>query len=195
MITVSSRSRSSHEALNQSPSRKRTREGLEARVPKATYSYTGAKGRGRGRPVTTGARAEKLLRKEAAKQARKEARDEEALQGVLEWSHKVAMAKSRAEYYSRELTVSELVQNIRTSCDTVYFAADKSRNLKWTFVKAIKDSIAVISGAVETIVARTQSDEIRRLSAQNETLKLQVEELRKELLALRVERNTAAVPA
>ncbi|KAL0808504.1 hypothetical protein ABMA28_012949 [Loxostege sticticalis] len=131
MITVSSRSRSSHEALNESPSRKRTREVLEAKASRATYSprNAGLKGRGRGRPTSMGARAEKLLLKEAAKQARREARDEEVLQEMLEWSQKMAVAKSRVEYSSREQTTAEMVQTIRASCDAIYLAVDKSGHL------------------------------------------------------------------
>ncbi|KAL0839977.1 hypothetical protein ABMA28_015304 [Loxostege sticticalis] len=193
-ISLSSRSRSSHEALNQSPSRKRTREVLEGKASKATYSCTGVKSRGRGRPITTGARAERLLQKEAAKQARRNARDEEVLQEMMEWSHKMTVAKSRAEFSSREQTTAEMVQTIRTSCNVIYTAVSKSGHLQGPIQKVMKQALSTIAGVVETLVTRSDSEEIRRLSAQNESLKFQVEEMRKEILALKVERNVTAVP-
>ncbi|KAL0820081.1 hypothetical protein ABMA28_006026, partial [Loxostege sticticalis] len=195
MITVSTRSRSSHEALNESPSRKRTREAADGRSSRASYNCKGTKGRGRGRPITTGARAEKLLKQEIAKKAKWEAWDEEALNGVLEWSRKMTEAKNRAEYLARELTSTEMVQSIRPSCDSIYFAADKSRHLSGPFERTIKQGVAMIMGAVETLVARSPNEEIRRLSAQNENLKFQLEELKKEVLLLKAERSAAAVPA
>lgn len=57
--------------------------------------------------------------------------------------------------------------------------AEKSANLKGTFVRALKKSVGSIRGLVEELATRT-GGEARRLKRENERLRSELEELRED---------------
>lgn len=65
--------------------------------------------------------------------------------------------------------------------------AQKSGNLKGTFMKRLKDSAVLLQNIVEALVGRTAADEARHLQAENVRLRRETESLRSELKAYRRE--------
>lgn len=79
--------------------------------------------------------------------------------------------------------LADLQIQIKRSLQAVEEVAGKSRNLKGTFVKRLRDSAAAISAATDKLKRRTANDEI--LEAANNKLKAEVADLRHEMAALR----------
>lgn len=68
--------------------------------------------------------------------------------------------------------------------------ATKSKNLKGTFVKSLKDSGTAIVMVTEALAQRTSNEEILKLGATNKRLKAEVNDLRQEIVALREQMTT-----
>ncbi|XP_026327990.1 uncharacterized protein LOC113236198 [Hyposmocoma kahamanoa] len=69
----------------------------------------------------------------------------------------------------------------------IFEVAQKSRSLKGTFVKRLKEAATALQEAVEALATRTESEEARRLRADNGRLKREVENLKADLAAHRRE--------
>lgn len=70
---------------------------------------------------------------------------------------------------------------------TIIQVATKSKNLKGTFVKCLKESATAMQEIVDTLASRTESEESRRLRIDNMRLRTEVENLKAELKAHRRE--------
>ncbi|KAL0878796.1 hypothetical protein ABMA27_003826 [Loxostege sticticalis] len=184
-------------------SRARTRSGLRKRVREELYKEDGSDDsvesnhvakkpalktrvkatRGRGRPP--GTKAARLAARDLLKTDRKKqkAQDAEAEAEVL--SYNVKKALSLAKFSAREQTAEELVKAVRTGTDTILHCAKRSGNIKGVFHRNFNDAAALILAAMEALAERTLNDEVRRLNEANRCLKIELEDLRKELSTLK----------
>ncbi|KAL0882284.1 hypothetical protein ABMA27_000808 [Loxostege sticticalis] len=140
------------------------------KIPKATH---GRCARGRGRSPAT---AKELLSSSTAQ--RRQLVDAEEEEVAMEYSRRIRRAQERAKYSAKDITLGEIVQNIRTATDAIIVLANKSRHLKGTTEGALKDAASSIAGAVETIFERTANEEVRRLQAENKRLAEELDLLR-----------------
>lgn len=69
--------------------------------------------------------------------------------------------------------------------DIILSVATKSRNLKGTYVRALKDSASSIKMAVDALRKRSYTEETEKLQADNARLQKEVAELRREMSELR----------
>ncbi|KAL0803310.1 hypothetical protein ABMA28_017220 [Loxostege sticticalis] len=156
-------------------------------------SATATERRGRGRPVTTGARAKKAEARELLREDRKRARAEEAEEEAEGFSIRLRKALNMAEYKVREQTASELIKAVRTATETIAHCTRKSGNISGVFQRNLNDATALIQAAIESLAERTVSDEIRRLNLVVERLAKENTELRKESAILKEQQSREAV--
>ncbi|KAL0860155.1 hypothetical protein ABMA27_010462 [Loxostege sticticalis] len=156
-------------------------------------SATVAERRGRGRPVTTGARAKKAEARELLREDRKRARAEEAEEEAEGFSIKLRKALNMAAYKVREQTATELVKAVRTATETIAHCTKKSGNISGVFQRNLNDATALIQAAVESLAERTVNDEIRRLNLVAERLAKENSELRKESAILKEQSSREGV--
>lgn len=76
----------------------------------------------------------------------------------------------------------------------IHSVAKKSKNLKGTFSKALKDSAEAMSNIVERLAGRTANDEVHTLKAANQRLQGEVSDLRNELAEVRRKMDSLADP-
>lgn len=86
---------------------------------------------------------------------------------------------------NRSATV--LSNHVRNELNIIHKVAQKSKNLKGTFQRALKESAASIEAAVAVLHSRTSSDEVLKLQANNDRLEKEVAELRKAMTELQEE--------
>ncbi|KAL0840024.1 hypothetical protein ABMA28_015349 [Loxostege sticticalis] len=189
-ISLDSDSASSVDGRSRSRVGKRTRDesadslsGSEEEAPKK--SATVVERRGRGRPVTTGARAKKAEARELLREDRKRARAEEAEEEAEGFSIKLRKALNMASFRVREQTAQELVKAVRTATVTVAHCTKRSGNISGVFQRNLNDATALIQAAVDSLAERTVNDEIRRLNLVVERLTKENGELRKESAILK----------
>lgn len=164
-------------------------------VKKPALKTYGKTGRGGGRPPTTGAKAGKLAAKELLKADKKKQKAQDAEAEAEIKSLKVRKALSLAKYSAHDLTMEELVKAIRTGADTILHCAQKSGNVHGVFQRNFNDDTALILAAVETIAERSSNEEIRRLTDENNRLKVELTEVRKELAELKAQQRRDETPA
>lgn len=92
-----------------------------------------------------------------------------------------------AEVDPAEFTAEEMRAYAGRKAAAIFEVAQKSRALKGTFVKRLKDAAIALQGAVEALAARTESEEARRLRADNGRLRREVKSLKADLAAHRRE--------
>ncbi|KAL0840724.1 hypothetical protein ABMA28_015912 [Loxostege sticticalis] len=198
-INIDSDSASSVDGRSRSRVGKRTRDesvdslsGAEEETANKKTA-TATERRGRGRPVTTGARAKKAEARELLREDRKRARAEEAEEEAEGFSIKLRKALNMAEYKVREQTAAELVKAVRTATETIAHCTKKSRNISGVFQRNLNDATALIQAAVESLAERTVNDEIRRLNLVAERLTKENSELRKESAILKEQSSREGV--
>ncbi|CAH2101148.1 unnamed protein product [Euphydryas editha] len=86
-------------------------------------------------------------------------------------------------------TVHALSQQASSDVDLIVKVATRSRNMKGTYVKALKDAAASIRVAVEALKERSTSDEVKKLQAENTCLSQELDELRSQMAKLRKDRS------
>ncbi|KOB52270.1 Gag-like protein, partial [Operophtera brumata] len=182
-------------------SRKRDREELSARSRSgsgdASERSPAAKVRGRGRPPTTGhyvglAQAKRELVTAQRAQMELEAEQEVArMSQYLRADREERMSKSSAGKKDcqqlDDVTSADIVKRVADSVELIDQVAKKSRNLKGTFVRTLKDAACCIKEAVEVLQSRNTSDETRILQVDNARLQKEVAELKKEMADIRAQ--------
>ncbi|XP_049869424.1 uncharacterized protein LOC126369171 [Pectinophora gossypiella] len=130
--------------------------------------------RGRGRPPTTGHYVGLAKAKEAlvsAQRAELELLDESE---VLESTRELAAVPADC-----------LEGRVESSVKVILDVARKSKNLKGTFVNALKKAATQIEQAVAALTERTSDEEVRVLRSENAELRRRVESLSGEMIKLR----------
>ncbi|XP_046972335.1 PHD finger protein rhinoceros-like [Vanessa cardui] len=156
--------------------------------------------RGRGRPPTHGmyvglGKSQDELSSQKEKERRYEAED--ALAAYTE-AAKAAIEERAARSRNRTPTIgitendipktsAALDAKVQEALDVVLQVADKSGNLKGTFVRALKTAADTIKGAVADLRALTVTEEVARLEAANTQLSGQLAELRREVALMRTQ--------
>ncbi|XP_072933691.1 uncharacterized protein [Epargyreus clarus] len=166
-----------------------------AKAPKVSVAR-----RGRGRPPTTGqyvglakAKAELVAAERAEMQLRAEKEVEEAARKVR-IARGMKTPPANANDAVEKALATELQDRVRASVEVISKVASKSRNLKGTSVKALRDAAAAISEAIDALQRRTETEEVTRLrlvndryKADNDQLRTELAELRREMAELRVD--------
>ncbi|XP_046976018.1 zinc finger and BTB domain-containing protein 11-like [Vanessa cardui] len=105
---------------------------------------------------------------------------------------KAAIEERAARLRNRAPSVTDEMPKTSAALDTkvqqvldVFQVADKSGNLKGTFVRALKTAADSIKGAVADLRALTMSEEVARLEVANAKLSGQLAELRREVAQMR----------
>jgi len=98
------------------------------------------------------------------------------------------------------MTIEELQRVAASDAKLVAELAAKSKNLKGTFQRALKNVALSLQGIVTTLASRQQSEEILRLEAENKRLKGEMEGLRTEMAEMReflgtLRRETRRLPS
>ncbi|XP_047544444.1 uncharacterized protein LOC125076632 [Vanessa atalanta] len=154
--------------------------------------------RGRGRPPTHGryvgiGKSQEELREAKSKAKTDRFQTEDAL-AVYNETAKLALEERAARRANRQTdehaedapkTSAALDTTVQQALDVVLQVADKSGNLKGTFVRALKTAADTIKGAVAELRALTMSEEVARLEAANAQLSGQLAELRREVAEMR----------
>ncbi|CAG9783508.1 unnamed protein product, partial [Diatraea saccharalis] len=146
--------------------------------------------RGRGRPPTTGqyvgmAKTQKeyveARRKELELQAEEEVEDL-----TLQASQRRQERLSRINQgVGEQVTADLVVQQVQDDIAVIMKVASRSKNLKGTFTKSLKEAAASIQQSVSTLSTRTMSQETQQLQTDNRRLRTEVAELKKEVAELR----------
>ncbi|XP_048487875.1 uncharacterized protein LOC125491046 [Plutella xylostella] len=162
--------------------------------PSGAPNKIGTPKRGRGRPPTTGqyvglakAKAELAAAKEKELRLRLEEEVANHSLKARESSSRLDQVISQTLGDGDNRLSADLQTVIANNLDVIMDLGKKSRNLKGTFVRAIKDSVEAISTAVKTLSVRTTNEEVAKLQADNNRLQSEVERLRRENEALRAE--------
>ncbi|XP_075970995.1 uncharacterized protein LOC142973241 [Anticarsia gemmatalis] len=100
-------------------------------------------------------------------------------------SKKKAQSKRGPEADPEDKSAVQLADTILSNLEAVVEVADKSGNLKGTFVKSLKDAARNIKLAASELSRRSASEENLALQAQNSRLKAEVDHLHKEMAALK----------
>ncbi|KAL0858652.1 hypothetical protein ABMA27_012478 [Loxostege sticticalis] len=198
-IIIDSDSASSVDGRSRSRVGKRTRDvsvgslaGSEDEAARKK-SATVAEYRGRGRPVTTGARAKKAEARELLREDRRKARVQEAEEEAEGFSIKLKKALNMATFKVKEQTAHQVIKAVRTATETIAHYTKKSGNISGVFQRNLNDATALIQAAVESLAERTVNDEIRRLNLIVERLTNENSELRKESAILKEQSREAVV--
>ncbi|XP_063532848.1 uncharacterized protein LOC134743387 [Cydia strobilella] len=165
----------------------------DASDPGARRSF-GSNKRGRGHPTT--AHGVGLARAKA--QFLKRNQEELKLQAAKEVAEatRKAMSKRLTRLPQSPRTPSgdegedarsalALTQQVLDGLGVINHVATKSKNLKGTFVRDLKQAMVTIREAVTELGGRSVSDETEKLAAENTRLKADIAELRKEMGELR----------
>ncbi|CAH2104359.1 unnamed protein product [Euphydryas editha] len=78
-------------------------------------------------------------------------------------------------------TADALCKQVVTDVDLIYKVATRSSNLKSMFARALKDSAASIKAVVEALRDRSASEEVRKLQAENNRLRRDLDDLHKQV--------------
>lgn len=149
--------------------------------------------RGRGRPPTTGHYVG-LAKAKADFMAME--REELELQAEKEVAEITAQIRANrgSSAASEDHSAPSPTRVINDSADVITLVASKSKNLKGTFQRSLKEAAAAIRQAAESLSVRTATDESRSLRAEcaqlranNTRLQAELEQLREEMAQLRAE--------
>jgi len=91
----------------------------------------------------------------------------------------------RGERDFSAMSAGELQRVAVADAKLVVNLAAKSRNLKGTFQRAIKEAAASLQGIVTNLAGRQQTEETARLEAENQRLQEEMRELKEEMAAMR----------
>ncbi|XP_049885101.1 uncharacterized protein LOC126380041 [Pectinophora gossypiella] len=141
---------------------------IAMRTPKSTAK------RGRGRPPTTGHYVGLAKAKEALVNAQRAELDLQDETEVLQSTRELAAVPADC-----------LERRVESGVKVILDVARKSKNLKGTFVNALKKAATQIEQAVAAMAERTCDDEVRVLRAENAELRQRVENLSEEMVRLR----------
>jgi hypothetical protein len=94
-----------------------------------------------------------------------------------------------------DMTIDELEAKAEFGARKIEQVLLKSKNLKGTCVKEVREAALSVMKVVRALVARGDSDELRRLSADNKRLRGQMSALTEEVAALRRAFSEREVPA
>ncbi|KAJ8726772.1 hypothetical protein PYW08_015169 [Mythimna loreyi] len=119
--------------------------------------------------------------------AKREGRKAIATEEVEEMSRLARVRRSEAAAATGGLTAAALNRQVMDGVDVVMKVATKSGNLKGTFTRALKEAAESIQEAVQVLLDRTTSEEVKKLQEENNRLKSRMEELQKEVAALKVD--------
>ncbi|XP_041985073.1 translation initiation factor IF-2-like [Aricia agestis] len=153
--------------------------------------------RGRGRPPTTGqyvglskAQADYNREKEEALRLQAEEEIAEAA-NEARWSHAFLRAAFKdsdlsatspsGEEAKKEWTGADITKTVEDTLKTVDMIARKSTNLKGTYQKYLKESVATIRMVFNKLTTLCTTEEVKVLEARNTRLEEQVAALRQEL--------------
>lgn len=142
--------------------------------------------RGRGRPPTTGQYVGLAKAKEDLNRAM---REELEMRAEMEVAGKARETfRKRADPVLRNIrsddapeTAAELDKRANEAAQMVLDVAAKSKNLKGTYVRALKDAADVIKKAVSGLRASSVSDETCKLQEENANLRRELDALREEV--------------
>ncbi|XP_061711723.1 uncharacterized protein LOC133521017 [Cydia pomonella] len=158
-------------------------------------SASGPSKRGRGRLPTTTRHAGLAKEKAELLELEQQERELQAEEDLRAASKKVTLRRlaRRPESFGttsgsddeENRTALALNQQVRDSLGLIKEVASKSKNLKGTYQRVLKEAVVAIREAVGELRGRTVSDETRRLAAENARLKAEMAELRKEMGDLR----------
>ncbi|KAJ8721940.1 hypothetical protein PYW08_004342 [Mythimna loreyi] len=112
--------------------------------------------------------------------AKREGRKAIANEEVEEMSRLARVRRSEAAATTGGLTAAALNRQIMDGVDVVMKVATKSGNLKGTFTRALKEAAEGIKEAVQVLLDRTTSEEVKKLQEENNRLKSRMEDLQKE---------------
>jgi hypothetical protein len=154
-------------------------------------SGTGIPKRGRGRPPTTGqyvgvaAAKREYLKTETLKRIEAEKEMAELSRKVR--ATRVSRSRSPDDALDDSCTTAALSRQVAAAVDSVIKVAEKSKTLKGTFARALKEAVTSIKEATLLLAERSVNDETAQLQADNNKLQTQIEQLRKEMADLRAE--------
>jgi len=83
------------------------------------------------------------------------------------------------------MTVSDLQRFAASDAKLVVDLATKSKSLKGTTVRSLRDAAVSLQGTVMTLASRQQNEEVARLEAENQHLRGKMKELRGEMVTMR----------
>lgn len=126
-----------------------------------------------------------LAQKQEVSSLRAEIEIEEMAQAVR--ANRAALGFERMDKESDARTAVALTKLVHDDVDIILNVATRSRNLKGTFQRALKDAAASIKTVVEVLHNRTSNEETAKLQADNERLQMEVSALRRELKDFRNE--------
>ncbi|CAK1553151.1 unnamed protein product [Leptosia nina] len=167
--------------------RKRSRLSEDDDSSTDTPSKAGKK-RGRGRPPTTGEYIGLAEAKRAYLKAQREEMEAQAeaelLASAIEAKKTRSMSLEVPDMPGRELPI-DIQERIEASIGLVEQVAQKSSNLKGTFVKVLKKAVAELKEDTAVLAQRTLSEETQALREDNARLRRQIGAMQKEMAELK----------
>ena len=160
--------------------RKRTYSDVEGTAKEV--AMRSATKRGRGRPPTTGEYVGLAKAKEDYLRAKREEIELEAEEEMA-----FELKKTRARRHETGATATDLANDINSGIRIILGVAARSRNLKGTFTKALKEAATQIEEATAELHQRTSTEETAVLRAQNARMQAELADLREEIANLRAE--------
>jgi hypothetical protein len=141
----------------------------------------------RGRPPTTGEYVGYAAAKAAYLKQQRAELELEVEREVFESSRLAASHLGAAHSQLGEQPAQAPQEVVAYMLEDVRKVATKSKNLKGTYQKILKNAADSIQSATASLVVRTVNDETARLQADKVRLQAQLEELRRETACLRAE--------
>ncbi|CAH2037516.1 unnamed protein product, partial [Iphiclides podalirius] len=155
--------------------------------------------RGRGRPPNSGQYLGLAKGKRELMEARRAEMELQAEKEVPELIQRRRLDRALRPAGFDDVVDSRLSSNLLERVDdgikVITKVATKSKNLKGTFVKALKEAAEMIREAVNALQSISSTDETHRLQADNKRLRDEVATLQKEVASMRLSIEKAARPA
>ncbi|XP_063821987.1 uncharacterized protein LOC135071971 [Ostrinia nubilalis] len=177
-------------------------DGKEEEAPEPKVP-TGRARRGRGRPPTTGEYVGKAKFQEAFRKVKKQ-QEKKELQIEAEKEISELTAKARSSRTSTETrlavkqameeneTVDGLLKRVQTGLALVQKVNKKSGHLQGPMQAALKEAVVIISAATNILASRTVSEEVHDLQAQNDVLRAEIDEMKREMGELKAQLRAKA---
>ncbi|XP_041986937.1 uncharacterized protein LOC121738768 [Aricia agestis] len=150
--------------------------------------------RGRGRPPTTGQYVGMYKAKKDLLDIKQRELEVEVEKELLDVTKRLPNLRSNRLSESSlsdcimaedEITTAKLGEAITQSLDAISAVTQKSKNLKGTYIAALKKATCTIKEASVSLLSRSASEETRALAAQNTRLSRELEDMKKELEAVK----------
>ncbi|XP_063836451.1 uncharacterized protein LOC135085606 [Ostrinia nubilalis] len=156
----------------------------------------GKASRGRGRPPSTGEYVGKAKAQAAFRKAKSELEREElrlaAEKEIVDLTAQARSTRTSAEVriatkqaIEENETIDGLLKRVQTGIDLVQKVEKKSGRLQGPMQAALKEAVVMIKAATNTLATRTVTEEIHDLQAQNDVLRAEIDEMRKEMAELK----------